>query len=93
MCRKELGEQTVDQWKEVKQITDAHTFPSLQQARNLLPGVSDSLYNELLSRQLQFKPDYYRIVNFYEAEKLEETKEQYGFDANGVDPNRSRGST
>ena len=59
----------------------------------MLQGVPDAVYDDLLSRQLQFNPDYYRIVNLAEIEKEEETKEQYGIDATGADPNRKRGST
>ena len=32
-CGKELGEKTIDQWKEVKQITSEHSYPSLQQGK------------------------------------------------------------
>ena len=59
----------------------------------MLGDVPDDIYNDLLSRQLQYNPDYYRIVNLAEIEKAEETKEQYGFNATDADPNRKRGST
>ena len=54
----------------------------------MLGDVPDDIYNDLLSRQLQYNPDYYRIVNLAEIEKAEETKEQYGFNATDADPNR-----
>jgi hypothetical protein len=49
-CKTELGENSIEQWKEVKKITDSHSYPTLKQGREMLPGVPDAHYNELLSR-------------------------------------------
>ena len=51
------------------------------------------MIDDLLSRQLQFDPNYYRIVKPVKAELEEETKEEYGVNAKGIDENRDRGST
>lgn len=39
-CRHELGPDIISQWREVKQLTDHHDFPSVEQGRKLLAGVS-----------------------------------------------------
>lgn len=38
-CVKELGPDIIDQWTEVKSITDKHFFPTQEMGRKMLPGV------------------------------------------------------
>lgn len=38
-CVKELGPEIIDQWTEVKQITDKHFYPTVEMGRKLLSGV------------------------------------------------------
>ena len=48
-------------------------FPSVEWGRTTLKGVPDEHINKLLATQLQFNPDYYRIVDLTKVD--EETKE------------------
>ena len=76
VCVKELGPEIIGSWESVKAITDAHTYPSLEQGRKLLSGVSDERYNELLKRELKFNTDYYRIVDLTKLELEAEEEEK-----------------
>ena len=38
-CKNELGPQIIQQWTEVKKITDAHCYPTVEQGRKWLAGV------------------------------------------------------
>ena len=48
-------------------------FPSVEWGRKTLKGIPDEHINKLLATQLQFNPDYYRIVDLTNVD--EETKE------------------
>lgn len=61
LCKYELGPDTIENWSEVKLIRDCHFFPTVEQSKEFLPGVSETLYKNLLKTQLKHKPDYYRI--------------------------------
>lgn len=38
-CSNVLGEETINKWKEVKQICDKHFYPTVKQGREMLSGV------------------------------------------------------
>ena len=42
-CKLEIGEETLDEWRHVKQIMQAHDFPSAQLAHQMLPNVDPDL--------------------------------------------------
>ena len=85
-CKEGLGAQVLQQWQEVKSITDQHCFPTLKQGRELLHSVPQSRLDLLLKTQLQFNPNYYRIVDLQKlSEEEEKDDQQYGIDARGAD--------
>ena len=47
----------------MREICLKHNFPSMLEGQKLLPGVDHDVMRDLLSRRLQFNPDYYRIQN------------------------------
>jgi len=73
-CKNELGPTILQQWAEVKSICDDHTYPKVEQGRKMLSGVPEDHINKLLSTQLQFNPDYYRILDLTTVE--EESKDE-----------------
>jgi hypothetical protein len=68
MCKTELGKETIQNWLDVKQIADAHDYPSVDEGRRLTQNVKQELIDDLLSRQLQFNPNYYKIEKPPKAE-------------------------
>lgn len=51
-CVKELGPDIINQWKEVKEITDKHFFPNEETGRKMLPGVPQERIDLLLKTKL-----------------------------------------
>ena len=83
-CVTELGDEIISEWQQVKQIVSCHFFPNTTLGKELLPGVDEKIYDDLLKEKLQFNPNYYRIKDLSKVEQTEaeeESKEQYGFDA------------
>ena len=70
-CKKVIGEETLNEWRMVKQVMSEHDFPGEEQAQQMLPNVAPSLVQETLSTQLKFNPDYYRIYTPSEIEEAE----------------------
>ena len=60
-CVKELGPATIREWKVCEEILKGHLFPSMKDGQELLPGEDPAVVADLISRQLQFNADYYRI--------------------------------
>ena len=75
-CVTELGSENINAWQCVKKITDSHSYPTLEQGKQYLPGVDLQRYDELLKTELKFNTDYYRIVDLTKLnqEEKEETK-------------------
>lgn len=42
-CKHEIGEETIKEWLIAKEILDNHDFPDLEQGKQLLPGVDESV--------------------------------------------------
>jgi hypothetical protein len=77
MCKDEIGPETLQQWRDVKEICDNHDFPDMQKGKELLPNVDGDDLRETLEKNLQFNPDYYRITNVTfpgDEEKLSQEK-------------------
>ena len=72
MCKAEIGEQTLQEWLQVKQIFAEHDFPTDEKARQLLPNLSPKILDEVAERQLKFNPNYYRIWTPEELDKDEQ---------------------
>lgn len=70
-CRVQIGDQTIKEWLEVKQLIDVHSYPTEEEGKLLLPGVPQELINSTLSKKLQFNPNYYRILTTEEIEAAE----------------------
>ena len=60
-CKAEIGEETLAEWRYVKQVMAEHDFPDEARARAYLPNVDPNLMNYTLGTHLQFNSDYYRI--------------------------------
>ena len=75
-CKKNIGPDIINQWNQVKSITDAHIYPTIEQGHQLLHSVDPQRYELLLKTELQFNPDYYRIVNLED-----QSDDKYGIDA------------
>lgn len=73
-CKAEIGEATLNEWREVREILNAHTFPTLEDGHRMLPNVDPDLLQATLATQLQFNPNYYRIHTPEEIEAEEENK-------------------
>ena len=63
MCKNEIGPEILKQWFDVREICLKHNFPSMLDGQRLLPFDDQDVIRDLLSRRLQFNPDYYRIQN------------------------------
>jgi hypothetical protein len=50
----------------------------------MLPGVNEKEIDRLCGTDLQFEPDYYRIVDLSKVEQEENKEEGYGLDAQGA---------
>lgn len=61
VCRKELGDNVIDQWKAVRQTADSHVYPSLEEGAAMFQGTDMELLEETLKKPLKFEPNYYRI--------------------------------
>ena len=70
-CRQALGTETIEQWTICKTILDNHTFPTVEEGRKMLPGVPQQRIDTLLKTELQFNPDYYRIVDLHKLSMLD----------------------
>ena len=70
-CKHEIGEKTIKEWLEVKEIFDTHDFPDMERGRTLLPNTDPKYLEESLKTQLKFNPNYYRIWTPEEIEQAE----------------------
>ena len=60
-CKEIIGEDTLNEWRLVKNIMENHDFPNAEIAHNMLPNVDPELMRTTLEKELQFNPNYYRI--------------------------------
>jgi len=51
-CKQVIGEFTLNEWREVKQIFDNHDFPSEEQGHSMLPNVDPALLQSTLTQEL-----------------------------------------
>lgn len=70
-CKKIIGEETINEWLQVKEILDTHDFPNKEAGRRLMPNVDQDLIDLTLSKNLAFNPNYYRIWKPEELEAAE----------------------
>ena len=70
-CKQVIGEETLNEWREVKRIFDEHDFPNEERSRELLPETDQELLERTLQTELQFNPNYYRIHTPQEIEEAE----------------------
>lgn len=75
-CKSVIGEETLNEWREVKRIFDEHEFPTKEQAKQMLPDFDQELLEQTLNTQLQFNPNYYRIHTPQEIEEAERAIEE-----------------
>ena len=45
-CKNEIGEETIQEWLDVKEVLDNHCFPDEEKGRGALPNVDPQLLNE-----------------------------------------------
>ena len=88
-CKQVIGEFTLNEWREVKQIFDNHDFPSEELGHRMLPNVDPALLQSTLTQELQFNPNYYRI---YTPREIDEAERQYETEMN-LSQNLKRRST
>lgn len=70
-CKTTIGEETLNEWRAVKQIMANHDFPSAEVAAQMLPNVDPELLQATLNTELQFNSNYYRIHTPQEIEDAE----------------------
>ena len=70
-CVQEIGEETLNEWRRVKQVIAEHDFPDYEAGHRVLAGVDPQLEQSTLETQLQFNPEYYRIYTPHEIEEAE----------------------
>lgn len=52
LCKKELGEEVLDEWREVMGMINNHTYPSLEEGAQMFQGVDPDLIESTLAQPL-----------------------------------------